>query len=75
MKNEHLWEEAVKGINQKTGTRGSSKGRAGKGSIWLELKHTQETKIIKTTARKKYASTSFIYLFHMIAIMMKGPSK
>ncbi|MBQ4892161.1 site-specific integrase [Shewanella sp. MMG014] len=64
------WKQTFKGIQTIKLKPSSKTGRSGKGAVWLELRHSQEKEITKTHSKSKYSSTSILYLFHMMAIMM-----
>ncbi|MCW3172899.1 tyrosine-type recombinase/integrase [Shewanella subflava] len=65
------WQNAYKDIQVVTSKSSSSKGRTGNGAVWLELRHSDEKDIIAHGKQKKHSSSSIIFLFHMMGIMMK----
>ncbi|WP_076543069.1 site-specific integrase [Shewanella sp. UCD-KL21] len=67
-----LWESAYRGIQTQTSKLSSHKGRQGHGAVWLELRHSDEKKIMKARKQKKYSSNTVIFLIHMMGIMMKS---
>ena len=70
--NAEHWKIELQGIEQIIGEVGTPSGRKAKGTVRLEFISPDEKALINGNNLTKYSSHVFLYLMHMLGIMMGG---
>lgn len=70
--NAEHWKIELQGIEQIIGEVGTPSGRKAKGTVRLEFISPDEKALINGNNLTKYSSHVFVYLMHMLGIMMGG---